>query len=382
MAFSGLASNERFTASQVREDIARMIATLSPKEAPLLAWLGDPDTFATSTKHEFMEDFMLPNYLVASTAISSATAATGFQINGLGLALTVGQILENETASYTELMQVTSIPGANSVLTSRNYGGGGVGSLVAGGQLYVRAAAGIEGQDHDGSSVRRLGTRRANTVGHFYMPLAASGTDLAINLAGGDSFNGVIGKGLIDVVHQLEKEVIRGVLNSTNSLGTTAQTRTMQGIRTQLTTINSTITAASFAANPHLYIGNVWQAIYDQGGSPDTEDWALVAGATWFRDISNLNDTKVQDSNEKESFKRVIREYNGPLGKASVILSRVLPATEALLVPRQRLKVVPLQGRSFVYEDIAKTGDNVKGQIVGEYTLELFHEAAMGRFHT
>jgi hypothetical protein len=376
MPFTGLASNERFTANQVREDISRIMATLSPKEAPVLDWLGDGDVFATSTKHEFFEDHMLPNYIVASTAITSDTAASGIRVNGLGLALTVGTILENESAA-PELMQVTSVVGANSVLVSRNYGGT-IGSLAAGGQLYVRAMAGLEGQDHDGSSVRRLGTRRSNTVGLFNIPVAASGTDLAINLAGGDAFDRVITKGLVDVLHQLEKEVIRGVLNS-NSLGTTTATRTMQGIRTQLTTINSTIAASSFATNPHLYIGNVWEQIYMQGGSPNTEEWGIIAGSTFYRDISNLNDTKVQDSNSKEEFKRVIRRYTGPLGSAEVLLSRVLPQTELLLVPRNRIKVVPLQGRSFVYEELAKSGDNVKGQIVGEYTLELFHQAAMAR---
>jgi len=35
------------------------------------------------------------------------------------------------------------------------------------------------------------------------------------------------------------------------------------------------------------------------------------------------------------------------------------------------LKVHPLNGRAFFYEQLAKTGDGVKGQIVGEYTLEL-----------
>lgn len=379
--FTGLASNERFTATQVREDISRIIATLAPKETPFLDWLGDADVFALSTKHEFFEDHMLPNYIIASTAIASATAATGITVNGLGLALTVGTLLENETDTTNatrEVLQVTSVVGANSVLVSRAYGGSANGSLAAGGQLYVRAMAGVEGQDHDGSSVRRLGVRRANTVGLFNVPVAASGTDLAINLAGGDSYDNVIRKGLIDVLHQLEKEVVRGILN-TNSLGTTTATRTMQGIRTQLATINSTVTASSFAANPHKYLGDAFQNIYNQGGSPDTESWAIVAGSTYHRNISDLNDTKVQDSNAKEEFKRVIRRYMGPFGSADVILSRVLPATEALLVPRERLKVVPLQGRSFVYEDLAKTGDNQKGQIVGEYTLELFHERAMAR---
>jgi hypothetical protein len=173
--------------------------------------------------------------------------------------------------------------------------------------------------------------------------------------------------------------VVRGVLNSTNSLGTAAQTRTMQGLRGYLTTINSTVVATSFSANPHLYIGNVWNSIYDQGGSPDSENWAIVAGTGFFRDISNLNDTKVEDSNQSEVFKRVIRTYEGPLGRATVILSRVLASTELLLVPRERVKIAPLQGRSFSYEEMGKTGDSKKGLLTGEYTVEVHHPNAMAR---
>ncbi len=48
MAFTGLSTNNHFTASQVQEDVSRLIATLSPKETELLDWLGDSDVFATS----------------------------------------------------------------------------------------------------------------------------------------------------------------------------------------------------------------------------------------------------------------------------------------------------------------------------------------------
>lgn len=381
MAFTGKSTNEAFTANQVQEDVSRIIATLAPKETPFLDWLGDPDVFATSTKHEWFQDYMLPNYITASTAINSATAATGIQVNGLGLALTEGTILENESAAG-ELMQVTSIVGANSIVVSRNYGGGGIGSIVAGGQLYVRAMAGVEGQDHNGSGVRRLGDRKANTVGYFNIPFAASGTQLAINEHGNDSFNSAVAKGLIDGLHQLEKEVVRGVLNSTNSLGTTSATRTMQGIRGFISTVNSSaITAASFTANPHTYLGNLYEALYQQGAS-QTDTWAVVAGRTLYRDISNLNDTKIEDSSEIEAFKRVVRRYTGPFGSAEVVLSRVLAPTELLLVAREKIKVVPLQGRSFMYEALAKTGDNVKGQVTGEYTVEVHHENAAARFRT
>jgi hypothetical protein len=62
-----------------------------------------------------------------------------------------------------------------------------------------------------------------------------------------------------------------------------------------------------------------------------------------------------------------------------VFLSRILPATELLIVSKDRLKVKNLQGRSFNYMEMATAGDNRKGLIVGEYTLELYHANAMAR---
>lgn len=380
MAFTGLSSNDLLSASLVGEDLSPIIATLAPIEAPLLDFLGDSPNVATSTKHEYIEDFLLPNYVIASTAIASASAATAFQVNGLGDALTIGTILENESAA-PELMQVSSIIGANSIACTRNYGGGGIGSLVAGGSLFVRGAAGLEGRDHSGANTQRLGNRKANTVGYFSIDIAASGTQLALGTLGANGYDTNRAKVFRQLPSMLEKEVVRGVLNSTNSLGVEgSSTRTMLGIRSQLTAIASTVTATSFAADPHLYLGNVWEQVYFNGAAAG-ETWAVIAGRTFFRNLSDLNTTKVQDSNASELFKRVIRTYAGPFGQAELFLSRWLPATELLLVPRERVKVVGLQGRSFQYTEMARAGDNVKGMAVGEYTVEVHHPSAMARLY-
>lgn len=380
MAFTGLASNELFTASLLQEDVSRLVRMLAPKETAFLDFLGDSDVFATQIKHEWVDDHNLPNYIINTGAINSATANTAFQINGLGNALTVGTLLENESAA-PELMQVVSIVGADSIVVSRNYDGAGVGSLAATQNIYVRGMAGIEGKDHDGTSVRRLGDRKANTVGLFRAEVAVSDTEEAIQNAvyGASDFNGQVMKTFTQVLWNLEQEVVRGRWNATNSLGTTAQTRTMQGLRTFVSSINSTVAAASFAANPHLYIGNVWKNCYDNGASANNETWAILAGTTFYRNISDMNDTKVEDSNQSELFKRVIRRYTGPLGTAEVFLARSLPDTELLLVPRERIKVAPLTGRSFEIRPMAKTGDNEKVLITGEYTLQVHHPNAMAR---
>jgi len=377
MAFTGLSTNKLFTPNLVGEDISEIIRTLVPYEAPFLDWLGDADVFAASTKHEYIADFLRPRYVINSTAVNSLDTATIFQVNGLGEALTVGTILENESAA-PELMQVTSILGANSIQVSRNYDGSGVGSLAPGGSIFVRWPAAEEGHEHSGSTAQRLGSRQANTVGYFNVEIAASGTSRAVQTLGNDTYENARSKVFTEIPGLLESEVLRGRLNATNSLGTSTATRTMLGIRSHITAISSTVTASSFAANPHLYIGNIHEQVY-QAGAATTETWGIVAGRTFFRNMSDLNDTKVQDSNAREVFKRVIRNYEGPFGSVTLFLSRALPATELLLVPKERIKVVPLQARNFTYQEMGKSGDNTKGMVVGEYTVEVHHGSAMGR---
>ncbi len=384
MAFSGLSTNKDFSVNLMAEDLSPIIATLAPYEAPFLDWLGDADVFASSTKHEFVEDYLRPRYIITSTAIPSHdTNAAVIATNGLGEALTVGTLVENESAA-PELYQVASIVGANTIVLSRKFDAGTVGSLAVGGSLFVRWPTAEEGHEHSGRHTARRGNRRANTVGYFSIEIAASGTQEATMSYGNDSYESARGKIFTEIPGLLESEVIRGKLNGANSLGDAPTApgggRTMQGVRAQLTAINSAITATSFNANPHLYLGNIWEQVY-QAGASTTESWGIVAGRTFFRDISNLNDTKVQDSNEKEKFKRVIREYQGPFGLATVFLSRALPATELLLVPRERIKVVPLNKRSFFYEEMGKSGDNRKGLVTGEYTVEVHHPSAMARLY-
>lgn len=380
MAFSGMSTNKYFTPNLVGEDVSEVIRTLAPYEAPVLDWLGDPDGFATSTKHEFIEDYLRPRTIINSTAVASATAATGIQVNGLAEALTVGTVLEI-TGVAPERLQVTSIVvGGNSILVSRNYDGAGVGSLAAGGTIVVRGPSAPEGDEHNGLHTARLGNRRANTVGYFKIEIGATGTALGVNLYGGDSYENARAKILKEVPAILEAEVLTGVLNGTNSLGS-GVTRTMQGIRAQLTAISSQVVDASFSANPHLYLGDALQNAFDAGAAT-TETWGIVAGSQYFRDISNLNDTKVLDSNQSELFKRVIRNYAGPFGQCTVFLSRALAARELFIVPRERVRVLPLQGRNFVYKEMGLSGDNLKGMIVGDYTVEVYHPSAMARLRT
>lgn len=390
-AFTGLSTDLMFTASGGSlnaEDVSPIIAELSNFETPLLDWLGDAPYQATQVNHEFLEEELRPNYLVTSTAINSATAATGFQLQDFGDLLTVGTLIENETQS--EVLQVSSIVGQFSVLVTRAFGGGTTGSLVAGGQLFVRGNYQLEGGGASGDVTRRR-RRKQTFLGFFQTPISVSltqqatttlgrSTDVAGLQAGQSEYDHQKMLRIVEALRDLEKEVIRGVVSG-NSIGSRTAYRTFNGLLTQCGSINSTVTNSSFDANPHKYIGDIMEQGFLNGASPQ-EEWGILAGRTWFRSISNLNDTKVFDSEDKEGFKRLITEYQGPFGKCRVMLSRFMTPQGVIVVPRNRVKVVGLQGRSFQHIPYAVTKSSQDGSIEGEYTVEIHHAQAIPRAHS
>ena len=63
-----------------------------------------------------------------------------------------------------------------------------------------------------------------------------------------------------------------------------------------------------------------------------------------------------------------------PVGELSLLCDRNCPATELYVLDTARIGFVPI--REFVTEDLAKTGDGDKAQIVGEYSFVLKNEKA------
>jgi hypothetical protein len=77
-------------------------------------------------------------------------------------------------------------------------------------------------------------------------------------------------------------------------------------------------------------------------------------------------------------FTSQVAVYESDFGVQRVVLSRWVPRDAVLLLDSGRLSVMPLAGRSFHYRPLAATGDFEKGQVLGEYTLEMRNEAAHG----
>lgn len=377
--FTGLSTSDDYAVIDL--DISEILLLVAPFQTPFLDLLPQAPRAATSPKHTWFEQNIGPDRLIVSTAINSATAATGVTVNGLAHYLTVGMMLELESSvGDGELVQVSSIPGPNSLLLTRNVGvvPRGVNSLAVGGTLFVVASVEKEGDDTDGD-VSRPRLPYDNYTQIFKKPIRISGTRQAVLTAPnvGSEIDNQETLRTIELLRDLEKAVIRSVAVSTIADENTY--RTMNGVRALVTSINSAIANNSFVADPLTYTNALMQQAWN-AGARDLD--LLLCGSDWGAAISNTNASKLQVEQDDRNVTRVVERITTDFGSLRKLVSPWMPPKAMMGLATGRIFVPNLTGRNFQREDLAKTGDNFRRHIIGEYTLELHHQEQMFQART
>ncbi len=375
MPFTGIATYDDF--SVIDPDISEILLLLAPRETPFLDLLPTPQRPATNVKHDWVEQNIGPDRIIASTALSSATAASGIQVNGLAHLLSVGMLLEVEapSGSNTEIAQISSIPGPNSLLLTRNVGvtPRGVSSLAAGGTLFVISTAEREGDDTDGD-VSRPRVPKTNYTQIFKKPVKISGSRQAVLTVPnvGSEIENQVALRTIELLRDLEKAVIRSVAIST--IGDDNVYRSMDGLRQYITAINSGVASSSMTADPLKWI-NAMMAQAWGAGARDLD--VLLVGSDWGADISATNASKLTVEQGDVTVQRLVERITTDYGSLTKIVSPWMPPKSMMGVSTRRIFVPNLRGRNFQREALAKTGDSEKLHVIGEYTLEVHHPEQM-----
>lgn len=372
MPFNGRAIYDEGVFDAAKEDVSDEISMISPYETPLLDKLTPPQRPATNVLHEWLEERLSPNTIVSSTAISTDGTAMAIHLgNGSPAApyLQVGAQLKNKQTGEYHL--ITAITG-NTITITRGFGGTAIGAADAGDEYFVIADTALEGADVVGDiSGPRI--RKSNYCQIFKKDIVISGTVEAVSHYGVSSeYEHQKVLRMKEFLRDLEKATINGK-TSLNTLGSDSAYRTFKGLIDHITT-NVTSTGTLTPDILDNIIGSAWS----HGGECDL----IVADSNWKRAIDSFNNSRVQvvqGSGYDEQYKRRIVQYESTYGVQDVILCRWMPANSLLVLNKDRVKLVPLAGRSVTHQFVAKTGDATKGMIIGEYTLEVRNEEGMAR---
>ena len=134
-------------------------------------------------------------------------------------------------------------------------------------------------------------------------------------------------------------------------------------------------TAADFA---QADFDTLLQMIWEAGGEPDR---VYLSADLMAKAVSGLEgNNNARTDNALTTVNNNMVRYETPWGTLTFVPDRFMPAGSIYIVDSSKFKVATLRG--WRQEKLAKTGDSMHGQIVGEHTLVSLNEKASGHMAT
>ena len=374
MSFTGKATySAGSTLPELAEDVSDLVGIVAPFETPLLDALGDPLRAATNTRHEWLEDALLPN----TTSINQP----GLDDSGLGTATVtfadascrVGDLIQVPT--LREVMLVTAVNG-NQVTITRGYGGTAKKALTNGAAIQILGNAALEG---DAAGAPRFSTRvrKSNFTQIFSAAISVSGTEAAVRqTAVKDEMDYQKQLRLRELLRDLENTVINGVAPAATPEGSATVRRTMRGVLRSIVSNTFTPGVGGFSTDTQLTDEQLNQALRHTWETSGARPDLIVVSGCQKRRINSFITSTQRFSIDTEVYKKLVSVYESDYGTCRVLLSRYVPVDAVLLLDSTRISVLPLSGRSFHFKPLASTGDYDTGELIGEYTTEFRNENA------
>jgi hypothetical protein len=352
---------------RIVDDVIRMI---DPIDTPLLSHLGGlagaNSKFDVRGNGKYIELFE-DTYAAQSDALPQDINQTIVTITVTdGSKFQPGFVIRMES----ELMVVTAVSGQDVTVEARGYGGSAATHTSTAGTIYIEGMARLEGDDADYVGLNEV-SLVTNYTSILHKALKITGSDEAVDYYGmGSPFAYQAKKAIPELLRLVEKNIFRGV----RAAGTKTTTRSAGGLGTFITSNTSNTTALD-----KVYIDNVMQYCFEDGGDPDL----FVCNPEIAKDLKALIDSsnfvRVDQSGGQFGM-RAITYIETQFGTARVLVDRWCPLATAWFLKSSDIGVYTL--RPFGWSPLAKTGDSHKAEVVGEFSLLVANGAGMGSINT
>jgi len=371
-AYTGQVTSYTDTTAQVR-CIEELIHNVSPDAVPLTKLIGlnsikNPPVF--STTYEWLEDALAPMSAVLDDTGIANTTATQF-----GLATTadskyfrVGHIIKIED----ELLWVSASDYAGTLTVSRGFG-----STTAAAHttddltVDIVGIAMIEGADAS------TGFKMDVTTGYNYTQVIqdtvqVTGTQAKMKQYGiKGEMPYQITKKFKELAVALEKNLFHGYRAS----GSSTTARAFGGL---LQFITNNVTSCSSAALTEKNIMDTLQMCFVDVGQEYMPDTIVCSG--WAkRKIASFYAPYARMDRQERVGGVVVDQIDTDFGRLDVLLDVWCKDSDMWLLSTKLLGIGPM--RPFEEQELSKSGDYEKRQIVGEYTFKCSSNDAHGRVY-
>lgn len=357
-------------------DLSEVLSSILLDDTDLVSNLGISAEAATQTKHQWVEDALNATTVLQSGGSSAqmalgTTSGTVIRFSSSHMSrITAGTLLKNQLSGKSEVVQVTGVSGTSATVT-RGYGATSAQTHAAAATWEIISNPRPQGMagPADKSTTRAL---KYNYTQIFSAGVRITGTAEAIDHAGiskEDDYQ--IDLRLRELKRELDRTCIMGV-TAPNDVNSTTY-GTMGGLIDFIgfqTGNNNVLTAETLT--PSVLNGMI-KKCWDAGLMPDT----ILVGGTQKQKISTFDQEFRRSTLDTRRAGYTVEEFVSDLGvNLRVIVDRWVPNDVCIVFQRDKVKIMPLSGRAFFLEQLAKTADSNDWQIVGEYTMEVRNASA------
>ncbi len=354
-----------------------IIYSQDPKDLPLRDLFGGYEALKVeSTKIEHVED----NHPPINTTIGTAATGwnTGSDTSGLsvtdGDAFRVGDVI---MTSDGEICIVSDVDESGNTIDV--YGRGDCGSTESNANsnsdvIYIIGSAQLDGYTY-GNDVRfYTKPSKVNYTQIFSDTVSVSESYELIPKFGipKESQHQVKMKQL-RLAKLLERAVLYGNPNTDTLEGSASQPRTMGGIIGKGSTatypnIQTNTASLSSAELAEANLKTAMQTIYNSGGDPNT----IIVNSFNKGVISDFLTPYRRVGMDDKKYGGVVSKYETDFGICDVVLDRYMLQSDVVVMDKSMFKIGAY--RPFKLKDIPQTTDNIKIEIVGEYSCMLHNE--------
>jgi len=340
------------------------IAMLDPSDAPLVDLIGGLDGGSSKFQFtgkgkvvEWLEDTLTPLSGVFANAATIATNATTITVAD-GNMLQPGHIL----LVGSELMWVSEVtPSSGAITVTRAIAGTSVASFASNATFSVVGMARLEGDDSDSIGYTDISSN-SNYTQIFHKELKITGSEMAIDNYGfSDPYQYQAAKSIPEMMRLIERALF---YQKAGSAGSATTPRYMGGLQAFISTDN-------YASGASLSVPKIEDAVelaYNAGGGGD---YVAVVAPSTYQVVKNLYDSSafVRYAPEQSTFGTLVDKIITPFGNVTFVIDRWCPSTLIPILKTENVGMVTL--RPWQVENLAKTGDYEKTQLVGEFTLAM-----------
>jgi len=345
--------------------ITDYISLLDPSDAPFVEAIGGLDGAAgkmrftnQGTLVEWIEDTLAPlagTFALTATA-NSVTSAVSLTVAD-GNMVQPGHIL----STGTELLWV-SANSAGVLTVTRSLGSSTMVTLATNATFAIVGMARLEGDDSDPIGYTDL-TTNSNYTQIFHKEIKQTGTAPYQDRYGmSDQMQYESAKSIPEMMRLIERTLQYGK----RAAGSTTTPRMMGGYQEFITTNKASGASISVSSAAVGQIEDAVELAYNAGGSGD---YMAIVNPAVYQKIKNAYDSSafVRYAPEQSRFGTLVDTIVTPFGNVSFVIDRWQLSS---LIPILKLdNVGMLTLRPWQVEDLAKTGDAEKKQLIGEFTF-------------